>query len=481
MSIDSIKNNKLHAFGDDLMGTRDGLELAAMLRRREISQLELTRVAIERCRKLNPLLQSYCYERFDAALAEARSSVPGQTVSGAFAGVPTFVKDNVQLAGLPTGFGSAALKPAVEKRSAAYAKQFLSLGVSVLGKSTLPEFGFNATTEPEHGTPTRNPWHTGHSAGASSGGAAVLVASGAVPFAHGNDGGGSIRIPAACNGLVGLKPSRGRHVNSMQARSLPINIVSEGILSRSIRDTAHFHFEAQSYYHNPGLPLLPLVQGPAKKRLKIGLISDSVNGQATDADTRAVLEHTANLLVELGHQVDEADFPVGKQFADDFSLYWGMMAFAVKHSGRLSINRSFDASRLDSLSLGLANYYKKRMIKTPAALFRLAKAGQDFRTSFEDYDLLLSPVLSRVTPPLGYLSPSVPFEELFTRLMAYVGFTPMANVAGTPAISLPMGMSATGLPIGLQFSADRGQEQTLLELAFELEAAKGWPLLNSGE
>ncbi len=464
-----------HAFSDDALGRDDAVGIARRLANGECSPEEVRDAAIARCNQVDGYLHAIATECFDPPLKtrQADHSQPEQ----AFAGVPTFIKDNAPVAGLPTGYGSASINARAEKRHGPYTRQFLSLGFEVLGKSSLPEFGFNATTEPAHAPATCNPWNLEFSSGASSGGSAALVAAGAVPIAHGNDGGGSIRIPAACCGLVGLKPSRGRHVNSTQARALPINIVSEGVLSRSVRDTAYFHYYAQRHFRNHRLPELPLIQHPGKRRLRIGYYADSVGGFSTDRDTRDALERTLEKLESLGHHLEEIRFPVHASFGEDFSLYWGMMAFLVKHTGKASIAPSFQASRLDDLSIGLAKHYQQQMLKTPGMLYRLKRHGQDYNQHFEHYDLLLSPVLSQSVRPLGELHPSVDYDELFERLMRYVGFTPMANVSGAPSLSLPMGRCQSGLPIGMLFTAGPGQEQTLLKLAYEIEGAYPWPLL----
>ena len=458
----------IHCFQEDALGKFDAVGLNKELKKGAISIEELTQAAQKRARLVDPTINAITFNQSTHFQPKKNQS------SAVFYGIPTFVKDNIAIKNLPTSFGSAAIKPMKEAKHGYYAKQFLSSGANVLGKSSLPEFGFNATTEPAHKEATRNPWNLGYSSGASSGGSAALVAAGVVPFAHGNDGGGSIRIPAACCGLVGLKPSRGRHINELAARGLPINIVSEGILSRSVRDTAHFHFEIQKHYRNPNLPALPLITSPNKRRLKIGVFTDSVTGFSTDSDTRSAVLKTSQVLKDAGHHVEEIRFPVNAQFAEDFSLYWGMLAFLVKQSGKLTFSASFTPNAMDNLSHGLAKHYRKSLYKTPIFLYRLKQAAQQFTAQFETYDAYLSPVLAQTTRPLGELHPSINFDELLERLMRYASFTPMANVAGTPAISLPAGYSSKGLPIGIQLASALGQEQTLLELAFELEEIQPW-------
>ncbi len=466
----------VHAFRDDAMGQHDAVGLAKRLRSKELSLKEVITACIERANQVEESIHAIEAERFEQALNHA-NYLP----DGFFAGVPTFIKGNTPVKGFPTTHGSAAINARPEKEDGPYAKQYLAQGFTLMGKSTLPEFGFNATTEPEHDLPTRNPWNTDYSCGASSGGAAALVASGVVPIAHANDGGGSIRIPAACCGLIGLKPSRGRHINSKQARSLPINIVSEGVVTRSVRDTAYFHAQMETYYRNPKLPPIGLVTEPGKKRLRIGMVIDSITGYKTDTDTRRTVEATAGILEDLGHSIIPFELPIANSFMEDFILYWSMLAFLTHRGGKLIMDRSFDAERLDGLSIGLSNNFKRQFYKAPAFLYRLNKTYSDYAKIFDQFDLVLTPVLAHTTPKLGHISPSVPFEELIQRLAQYVGFTPLANASGAPAISIPMGLTQNNLPISVQFSANHGMEKQLLEIAYELEQTETWARVSQQE
>lgn len=471
MEIDMSNNNKTcHAYVSDVLADHDAVALANLLRNKQVSQSELVEAAIARAELVDPQLNAVEVECYDKAKKQAANKLS----KSFFSGVPTFLKDNLDTVGLPTGHGSAAIYPRTAKKHDPYAKQYLSLGFNLLGKSTLPEFGFNATTEPAHKAATKNPWNTDYSTGASSGGSAALVAAGVVPLAHANDGGGSIRIPAACCGLVGLKPTRGRHIISEQARMLPINIVSEGVVTRSVRDTAYFHAEAERVYRNRRLPEIGQVLGPSKKRLRIGFVVDSITGYPTDAETRATLENTVSLLQQMGHEVVEMELPVPSSFIEDFSLYWGMLAYLVGKTGKLSFGMDFDIDKVDGLTKGLANMYRRQFYKTPKLLFRLKKAAVQYEETFKRFDAVLTPTLAHTTPELGHLSPNQPFEQLFDRLLRYVSFTPLANACGTPAIALPQGRTSNNLPISIQLSAKSGAERTLLELAYELEEANPW-------
>ncbi|MFE1547667.1 amidase [Streptomyces sp. NPDC058718] len=452
----------VHAFRDDALGEHDAVGLAAAIRRGEVSAAEVARDAAERVRAVDAQLH--------AVQADVAVPAPAAWAGGAFAGVPTFVKDNTDYVGLPTGHGSAAFTPRAARRHAPFTRQFLSSGVTVLGKTRLPEFGFSPTTEFEGAEPVRNPWNTGHSAGGSSGGSAALVAAGAVPIAHANDGGGSIRIPAACCGLVGLKPTRGRVVPNAQSRQLPLDIVSDGIVSRSVRDTAAFLADAERYWRNPKLPPLGLVEGPSERRLRIGYLRDSPSGVTSDAATRDAVTETVARLERLGHTVQPVEFAIDPRFTDDFLTYWGLLSFLIGSTGR-SLGRDFDRHRMDGLSRGLREEYLKNWRGTPGVVRRLKRTKEAYAAGFRGLDLVLSPVLAHTTPPIGHLSPAVPYATLIERILAYVAFTPVDNVVGTPSISLPSA-SATedGLPIGVMFSGRPGSERTLLEVAFALEA-----------
>lgn len=455
----------IHAFGDDALGTGDATEVAARIRSGEVRAAEVREAALGRAERVQPSLDA----------VECTDPSPRPAGPGPFAGVPTYVKDNVDVAGLPTTQGSRAFTARPADTDSPVVTQLRALGLAVLGKSRMPEFGLSASTEFADAPPVRNPWHPDHSAGASSGGAAALVAAGVVPLAHGNDGGGSLRIPAAACGLVGLKPSRGRLVADPDDTRLPVRIVTQGVLTRSVRDTAGFLAAAEAGHRDRTLPPVREVAGPSRTRLRIGLVLDSVTGARTDDETRAAVSATAALLEELGHHVEEVPAPGGRQFVEDFSLYWGMLGFLICRTGRLAFGRDFDVDRTEELTRGLADMCRRHLLQLPGAVRRLRRSTRDYRALFTRSDVLLSPAVTQPAPPLGELAPTLPFDELFPRIQSYVGFTPLNNAAGGPALVLPVGRSCAGLPIGAHLSADLGDERTLLELGFELEEARPWP------
>jgi amidase len=300
------------------------------------------------------------------------------------------------------------------------------------------------------------------------------VASGALPIAHANDGGGSIRIPAAACGLVGLKPTRGRVADAAEAARMPVNIVSNGVVTRTVRDTAHFLAGAEVYEPATGMPPIGLVEGPSDRRLRIGLVLDSLTDTPTDDETRGAVADTATLLEKLGHTVAEVPVTVTKKFLTDFTHYWALLAFSTHHFGGRVIAPGFDKSRSDPLTRYLAGRFVRKAWRTPSALLGLRRSEAVYRKAFADLgvDLVLSPTLGHTTPRIGHLSPTVEFPEMFERLVRYAAFTPLNNAAGAPAVSLPLGMTAESLPIGVHFSALHGDERTLLEIAYELEDAR---------
>lgn len=462
-----------NTFTNDALGNDDATALAERIRSRDVSITEVAQAAIDRLQTAEPLVHGVIAERYqqmlEAAVKLDRES--DQADAPFFTGVPTFIKDNTNVTGMPTRQGSAAIpagNPA--KETSPFAQQMLAQGFLCMGKSTMPEFGFNASTEPAHDAPTRNPWNLAFSSGASSGGAAALVASGAVPIAHANDGGGSIRIPAAACGLIGLKPSRGRVIENDAAKSLPIDIVSDGVVTRSVRDTANFIYQAERYFRHPKLPAIGKVEGASEKRMRIGLVVDSINGHKTDELTRQTVEATARKLEAQGHIVEPVDTPVNSSFPDDFALYWGLLAFGMKLNGRKIAHPDFDKRRVDNLTQGLDKMFKRGFWKMPAVLWRLRRARFDYAEAMKDFDAVLTPVLGHTAPKLGHLSPTVPFDTLFDRLTRYANFTPLANVTGTPAISIPMALTPENLPVSVQLMSKLGDERTLLQLAFALES-----------
>ena len=462
---------RVHAFADDALGDLDAVGLTEALAARRVSIAEVVEAAIARTERVDPDLNAVATPCFERARDEARTPR-----GGFFAGVPTFVKDNSDLTGLPTRQGSDAFEPRPAERDGDFARMFLATGVIPLGKSQMSEYGFSAVAEHPRLGPVRSPWSTAHTAGASSAGAAALVAAGAVPLAHANDGGGSIRIPAAVNGLVGLKPTRGRLAQDSTLRSMPVRVVSDGVLTRSVRDTATFLREAEKVYRDLRLAPVGDVTGPAKARRRVAVVTEGI-GVGASPEVEALTLETAGLLESLGHRVEKIEQPVPASFKDDFLLYWGLLASAVVATGRLEHGRSWDRTRLDHLTLGLDRHCRRHLARVPGAIRRLRRSSRLADDLAASYDVVLTPTLALETPPVGWLDPMQEYDVVLDRLLQWVAFTPMQNATGAPAISLPLATTAAGLPQGMMLAAGPGREALLLELAYELEQARPWPLL----
>ena len=465
------QTNAVTAVCDDVLGTFDAVEIARLIRTGEIQASEAVDAAIARAERVNPSLNAIATSLFDSARQQARRPCPG-----AFAGVPSFIKDNEAVAGSPVLHGSRGLPRKPAKTSARFAKQFLSLGLINLGKTTMSEFGLTGTTEALVYGPTHNPWKLGFSPGGSSGGSAALVAAGVVPIAHGNDGGGSIRIPASCCGLVGLKPSRGRVAEAEGAELFPVKIVHQGMLSRTVRDTAVFFHAAEHYYRNPKLPEIGLVTQPGR-RLRIGFFTELDEDTPSHPDCVAAVADAAKLCEALGHSVEEVPRPFDDRFLEDFFLFWAMLAFAATRFGTRLVDPEFDRTKVEEFTEGLARYFQENASGAPMAIWRLRKFARQYALGFDHYDVLMNPTVTMPPPEHGYIGPEVPFETLLERSKWFIPFTPTQNVSGGPAISLPLGRSKEGLPLGVQFASPLGDERTLLELALEIEAAAPWPSL----
>lgn len=461
---------RVHAFGDDALGYDDAVALAERVRRREVSPTELLEAAIARCEAVDPVLGALVHSDLDRARARARWFADSQ-LSSPLAGIPSAFKDNVRVEGAPMRQGSRALPATPALTDGEFAKAFRATGLNPLGITAMPPFGWTAATERQGGLVTRNPWHTDRTSGGSSGGASALVASGALPIANANDGGGSIRIPAAVTGLVGFKPSRGRHTDETYSQRMPIPIVSQGVVTRSVRDTTAFITAFEAAHRPVGVPPIGAVAPEPGRHLRIGLVEHSPAGTPTDPATLSVLRETAARLEELGHEIVPTEAPVPASFREDFIAYWSLLAMSTAASGRSLFDPAFDADGLDPFTLGLAAKARRSLPSLPLHLFRLERTRRQFNSKFGEFDIYLSPVVGHETPRVGYLDADLPFETHLERVSQWVTFTPLHNVAGSPALSLPTGQAPDGMPIGAHFSARRGDDRLLLELASQYEAA----------
>jgi len=452
----------------------DATGVADLVRRKEISASEAVEAAIVRAEALQPVLNPIVNSDFDRALDKAQAGTP----PGPFGGVPFLVKDLEDYRGLPTRAGSrsrAASAPATAQKP--YIDAFDRAGLITIGKSATPEFGLLPSTEPLATGVTRNPWDVTRSTGGSSGGTAAAVASGLVPVAHGTDGGGSIRIPASHCGLFGLKPSRGRMIGT-RGDTKVTDYAVQHVLSRSVRDSAAVFALTEDAAPGARYAPLGLVGAPIRRKLRVGLLIEDGLGHSPSPEVVAATESAGKLMASLGHHVEPTRWPHdGARFMQDFLLLWASDAARTVEEIAKAAGRPPDETMFEPFTLGLVEMFRKTPQSDLApALQGLEAAALAYDTWFPAHllDVVISPVLSTPPPLLGEIGPSVPFETLVPRLIEYVGYTPLHNIAGAPAMSVPLYWTEAGLPVGTMFAARAGQERLLFELAYQLEQARPW-------
>ncbi|MGB9357247.1 MAG: amidase family protein [Acidimicrobiia bacterium] len=481
----------------------DAVGLARLISAGDVQADALVEAAAERIAKANPAVNAVIWDRIEDAGLEARST----DQRGPFAGVPILIKDLVVEADVPVTFGSVFFRNYIGDTTSEFSRRIERAGFITVGRSNTPEFGLLPTTEPVLHGPTRNPWDLSRSAGGSSGGAAAAVAAGIVPLAQASDGGGSIRIPASATGLFGLKVSRGR---SPRQPGGPVDYLSsEHAVTRSVRDSAAF-LDA-THGANPGdrywapEPRAPFTEAVARDpvRLRIGFSIRDFRGDIVHPECEAAVLATAALLEELGHDVVETSPAVdGNAMAAAFIEVWAALAAnafstvldaacerfpAVRRLRRAAGDRRTMrlVARLDQRDSGLppfepftvhlATRSSRRsqadLLTAEASLQAIAHETAAFLT---DYDAFLTPVLGSPPVPLGWFDQSLPWDELIERVYRYVAFTPLANFAGLPAMSVPLHWTPDGLPVGSHFLGRFGDEETLLSLAGQLERTQPW-------
>ena len=414
----------------------------------------------------------------------ARRTVADDLPHGPFRGVPFLLKDLFEdLPGIPSNNGSALFKGRLPERETSFVRRARAAGLVIVGKASSPEFGLMPTTEPRAFGPARNPWNTAHTPGGSSGGSAAAVAAGMVPAAAASDGGGSIRIPASCCGLVGLKPSRGRFGSGPTEAEGWNGLATAGVVSRSVRDTAALLDALEG--GDPGEPYAaPFKPGPwtgevgrNPGRLLIAVSHRATSDVVVHPDCRAALDQAAHQLAALGHEVVEADPPIDMdRFHDDF---WALLA-ANTAADLIELAEGFGrpmtGQDLEPWTLGLAARAGLQDVGAFTLAFRrLWRLHRPMGAFLTQYDVLLTPTLA--TPPalLGWMDPCLgDFDELMRRIRAFMPYTPLANAFGHPAVSLPMGWNADGLPTGVMLQTALGGEGRLLRLAAQVEAAYPW-------
>jgi amidase len=458
----------------------DGLGLAELVRTKQVTPAELTEAAIERIERHNPALNAVVYKGYD----DARRWAKGELPDGAFRGVPFLIKDlGMAVANWPRTCGSRFAKDMVDREDGGLTARYRAAGVVPLGKTNTPEYGITGTTESALLGPCRNPWNVGHIAGGSSGGSASAVAAGIVPMAHASDGLGSIRIPAACCGLVGLKVTRDRNPNMPDGFDYALGNVVDHVVTRTVRDSAAM-LDATGY-PEPGSPYpappkaRPYVEEVAASpgKLRIAWSSETPSGRPIDPEIQAALERTAALLRGLGHEVIERGLGI-----DYRALYAsrGPAAAANFASGmaRLAeqICREPEGADLEPLTWAT---YKAGLRQTGADVMRSLQETRMLNrktlAAFEDIDVYLCPVMGEPPPEIGFIDPvTLEPREVNRRQGRVFPFTPPFNFSGQPSMSLPLEMSASGLPIGMMFTARYADEATLFRLAAQLEKEQPW-------
>jgi amidase len=459
----------------------DAVGLAALVAGNEVTPLELVDAAIGLAEELNPRLNAIVYRTFERAREHAKDRL---LPDGPFKGVPFLLKDI--LAGTteaPTRSGSRFTPDKPAPYDAELTARFSRAGLISLGKTNVPEFGLLPITEPKLYGPARNPWNPSHSTGGSSGGSAAAVAAGIVPLAHANDAGGSIRIPASCCGLVGLKPTRGRNPLGPDLGDVFGGLLAEHVVSRSVRDTA-VALDAVSgpdlgdpyVAPPPGRPFVEALRegGP---RLKIAFTRRNLAGEPLHADCIAAVENVAALCAALGHEVaeDAPGIDAAAAYQAFTTILFAGLAMAIDATamltGQVPIEDRFEGLTWAIYRQGKAIAASQYMM----AWLQLQQISRIVARWHVGWDVWLTPTLA--VPPL--LLGSIDTEETDVErssasLLSYFPITPLQNATGQPAINLPLHWSATGLPIGTQFVGRFGEEATLLGLAAELERARPW-------
>jgi amidase len=460
----------------------DATAQALLVRRGEVTPLELVDAAIARVERLNPALNAVIAEQFESAREVARNPLP----EGPFRGVPFLLKDlgGGAEAGRSLTLGSRLLKNFVPDYDSELVARFKSAGLVIIGRTSTPEFGIPPTTEPLLFGPCKNPWSLEHSSGGSSGGAAAAVAARLVPFAHASDAGGSIRIPASCCGLFGLKPTRGRNPMAPKLGESTAGLIAELCVSVSVRDSAALLDATQGPavgdpYAAPYLPRSYVEELAARPtKLRIGVMREPFNGVAVHPDCLAAVELAIAQVRELGHDVVErkpaiAD-PAG--FFSSFITVWTVSAAVNLRAAEELAGRDATEADVEPLTWALAQMGRQCSgADYVLATRRLHRASRDIAQFFVDTDALISPVLAQPPARIGELAcpPDDPLRG-FIKSGGYAAFTPVFNITGQPAMSVPLHVNAEGLPIGVQFAGRFGDEAALLRLAAELERAHPW-------
>ncbi|MGD0625246.1 MAG: amidase [Thermodesulfobacteriota bacterium] len=458
----------------------DAMALAELVRRKQVKPIELVDAAIELIERLNPTLNAVVTPMYE----QARIAAAGKLPDGPFTGVPFLIKDlGAVFGGVRMTMGSSVMRNFVPDHDNELVSRLKRAGLIILGKTNTPEFGILPTTEPHLFGPTHNPWDLGRTTGGSSGGSAAAVAARLAPMAHASDGGGSIRIPASCCGILGLKPTRARNPLGPDFGDIFGGLVVDHAVTRSVRDCAAL-LDATAgpdvgdpYWAPP--PVRPFLQevGVDPGRLRIAFTTEAPTGVKVHGDCVSAVRDAAALCASLGHEVVEAAPSVNAEWVTrSFMVLWSSgFAWTIDGIG-LVIGRTLTPDQFEPLTWGL--YEMGRQQSASAYLLSLTflqRIARDIARFFLKYDVLLTPTLSDPPVPLGTFDspPEDPLRGL-RRAEAFAPFTPICNATGQPAMSVPLYWNADGLPVGTHFIGRFGDEATLFRLAAQLEAARPW-------
>lgn len=463
---------------ESLFDGQDMTGLAASIRSGDVSSREVVEFALHRLDERNATVNAVISERAEQALAEV-DAVPADAP---LCGIPFLIKDlHTDVAGMPTTHGSRLFAGRTAEQDTVLVSRYRRAGLVIIGKTNTAEFGQNASTEPVLFGPTRNPRRLTHSVGGSSGGAAAAVAVGITPAAHASDSGGSIRIPASANGLVGLKPSRGR-MPASSPLSDPLTV--DHAVTRSVRDTALLldltSGPAVGTPFGIAPPIRPYVDevGADPGTLRIGISTVMPGGEPVHPDCAAVASEVGVMLEKLGHHVESAAPALRPEMIGVAMQYLMSAPMAVAIDQRLAeLGRELRDDDLETMARVQYETCKSRSVTDLAAAYTaLESTAREIGRYFTEYDLLLTPALGAPTPPLGLLD-AMNLEAIWKHSAPYGAMTSPFNNGGQPAISLPLGKDSTGLPLGVQLVAGHGREDLLIRVASQLEAAHPWSIV----
>lgn len=458
----------------------DATAQAELVRKKAVSPLELVEASIKRIERLNPTVNAVIRPMFEEARRDARGNLP----DGPFKGVPFLLKDLIAAyMGVPMTHGSKFTKDYVPDHDSELVRRIKAAGLVIAGKTNTPEYGILPTTENALFGRSRNPWNVERTTGGSSGGSAAAVAMGFVPMAHANDGGGSIRIPASCCGLFGLKPTRARNPLGPDSGDIMSGLVAEHVVTRSVRDSAAMldatgGSDIGDPYYAPPKERSYLEETKRKPRqLRIGLITRSPGGTPIHPDCVAAADDVGRFCEWLGHVVVEAKPPVsGPEMTQAFMVLW-FAGMAAQIDGLITtLGRKPEPGELEPGTVAIVEGGRKHSASTYLrALETLQRFSRVIAQYMQEYDVLLTPTLGEPPVALGSFdaTPENPIMGL-VRSKEFVPFTPLCNVTGQPAMSMPLNWNDEGLPIGTHFVGRFGDEATLFQLAAQIEEARPW-------